>query len=73
MAQKFIPLNAITKLMKSGGAYRSSLKAKLELKNFLEFEILRVAESSIELSKHANRNTVLDNDVKLVITQEMNH
>jgi len=72
MARKFIPINAISKLMKSGGAYRSSLKAKLELKSFLESEISRIAESAIELSKHANRNTVLDNDVKLVIAHE-NH
>ncbi len=68
MAKKFIPLNAIVKLMDSCDVKRSSLKAKLELKRYLEEQMFDIAESSIKLAKHANRKTVLDSDVRLVLS-----
>jgi len=67
MSDKFLPLAAMEKLLKQGGADRVSEKAKVALKNVLEDMAMDIATKSIKLAVHAGRKTVKAEDIKLAV------
>ena len=69
MTDKFLPLAAMEKLLKQGGAERVSDKAKVALKNALEEIAHDIAVKSINLAVHAGRKTVKSEDIKLAVKQ----
>lgn len=69
MTDKFLPLAAMEKLLKQGGAERVSDKAKVALKNALEEIAHDIAIKSIKLAVHAGRKTVKSEDIKLAVKE----
>mgnify|MGYP001596139064 FL=1 len=69
MTDKFLPLAAMEKLLKQGGADRVSDKAKVALKNVLEDIANEIASKSIKLAVHAGRKTVKAEDIKLAVKE----
>ena len=69
MSDKFLPLAAMEKLLKQGGAERISDKAKVALKNALEDIATEIASKSIKLAVHARRKTVKSEDIKLAVKE----
>ena len=69
MSDKFLPLAAMEKLLKQGGADRISDKAKVALKNALEDIASEIAAKSIKLTVHAGRKTVKAEDIKLAVKE----
>ena len=67
MTEKFLPLAAMEKLLKQGGAQRVSDKAKLALKNVLEEIAHDISVKSIKLAVHAGRKTIKAEDIKLAV------
>jgi len=56
---------AFERIARAAGVKRISKKALEELRETIEEEGAELAARSIEISRHANRNTVLDRDVQL--------
>lgn len=69
MTDKFLPLAAMEKLLKQGGAERVSDKAKVALKNALEEIAHEIAVKSIKLAVHAGRKTIKSEDIKLAVKE----
>ena len=69
MSEKFLPLAAMEKILKQGGAERVSDKAKVALKNALEDIANEIAVKSIKLAVHAGRKTVKAEDIKLAVKE----
>ena len=67
MTEKFLPLAAMEKILKQGGAERVSDKAKVALKNAIEEIANEIAVKSIKLAIHAGRKTVKAEDIKLAV------
>ena len=67
MSDKFLPLAAMEKILKQGGAERVSDKSKVALKNALEEIANEIAVKSIKLAVHAGRKTVKAEDIKLAV------
>lgn len=69
MSDKFLPLAAMEKILKQGGAERVSDKAKVALKNAIEDIANEIASKSIKLAVHAGRKTVKSEDIKLAVRE----
>lgn len=69
MSDKLLPLAAMEKLLKQGGAERVSDKAKAALKNTLEEIAHEIAAKSIKLAAHAGRKTIKAEDIKLAVKE----
>ena len=69
MSEKLLPLAAMEKLLKQGGAERVSEKAKVALKNAIEDIANEIAAKSIKLAVHAGRKTVKAEDIKLAVKE----
>jgi len=69
MSDKLLPLAAMDKLLKQGGAERVSDKAKVALKNAIEDIANEIAAKSIKLAVHAGRKTVKAEDIKLAVKE----
>ena len=69
MTYTFLPLAAMEKLLKQGGAERVSDKAKVALKNAIEDIANEIASKSIKLAVHAGRKTVKAEDIKLAVKE----
>ena len=69
MTDKLLPLAAMEKLLKQGGAERVSDKAKVALKNVIEDIAQDIASKSIKLAVHAGRKTVKAEDIKLAVKE----
>ena len=67
MSDKFLPLAAMEKILKQGGAERVSDKAKVALKNVIEEIANEIAVKSIKLAVHAGRKTVKAEDIKFAV------
>ena len=67
MSDKFLPLAAMEKILKQGGAERVSERAKVALKNALEEIANEIAVKAIKLSAHAGRKTIKSGDIKLAV------
>ena len=67
MAEKLIPLAAMEKMLKQGGANRVSDKAKAALKEALEHIAHDISVKATKLAIHAGRKTVKAEDIKLAV------
>jgi len=67
MTNKLLPLAAMEKLLRQGGADRVSDKAKVALKNALEDIATEISVKAIKLAEHAGRKTVKSEDIKLAV------
>ena len=67
MSEKFLPLAAMEKILKQGGAERVSERAKVALKNAIEEIANEIAVKAIKLSAHAGRKTIKSEDIKLAV------
>tara|TARA_Y100000034_G_scaffold3294_1_gene3961 strand:- start:9710 stop:9919 length:210 start_codon:yes stop_codon:yes gene_type:complete len=63
--KKLLPLAAMEKILKMGGAERVSDRAKVALKSTLEDIAEEIAVQAVKLAHHAGRKTVKDRDIKL--------
>ena len=64
-----IPLAPLDRLLRKTGAKRVSSSAAGTLKEILANVSNQIATRALELSKHANRSTVTDEDIKLAYKQ----
>ena len=69
MSNKLLPLAAMEKLLKQGGAERVSDRAKAALKGVLEEMAHDIASKSIKLAVHAGRKTIKAEDIKLAVKE----
>ena len=69
MSDKLLPLAAMEKLLKQGGAERVSDRAKVALKSVLEEIAHDIASKSIKLAIHAGRKTIKAEDIKLAVKE----
>ena len=69
MTEKLIPLAAMEKILKQGGADRVSEKAKAALKNAIEDIANGIAAKAIKLAAHAGRKTIKSEDIKLAVKE----
>ena len=69
MSDKFLPLAAMEKLLKQGGAERVSDKAKTVLKDAIEEIANKISVKAINLAVHAGRKTVKAEDIKLAVKE----
>jgi histone H3/H4 len=64
-----IALAPLERILKENGANRVSKEALVVLAEHIENKAKEIAEKSIKFSKHAQRRTVLADDVKLAIKE----
>ncbi len=69
MSDKLLPLAAMEKLLKQGGAERVSDKAKAALKQVLEDIANDISSKAIKLANHAGRKTIKAEDIKLAVKE----
>ena len=69
MSDKLLPLAAMEKLLRQGGADRVSDKAKVALKNVIEEIAHEIAVKSLKLANHAGRKTIKAEDIKLAVKE----
>ena len=70
MSDRVIPLAAMEKIMKNAGADRVSDSAKAALKSVLEQYGEEISRKAIQLSKHAGRKTIKDDDIRLATKRD---
>ena len=69
MSDKLLPLAAMEKLLKQGGAERVSDRAKAALKSVLEEIAQDIAAKANKLAIHAGRKTIKSEDIKLAVKE----
>jgi len=67
MTDKILPLAAMEKLLKLGGADRVGEDAKEALKSVLEEKATEVSKKAMVYALHAKRKTIKAEDIKLAI------
>ena len=67
MDKKILPVAAMEKLLKKGGASRVSEDAKVVLRDVLEEKGHEIAERAAKLAIHSGRKTVKGSDIKLAL------
>jgi histone H3/H4 len=67
MVKRLIPLAAMEKVLKKGGAERVADSAKEAMKNILEAKSEDIARNAVQLAAHAGRKTVKAGDIKLAV------
>jgi len=67
MDKKILPLAAMEKLLKKGGAIRVSEDAKETLRVVLEEKANEIAERATKLADHSGRKTIKGRDIKLAL------
>ncbi len=65
MANSILPLAAMERLLKKGGAERVSDNAKEALREVLEEHAHLIAEKSVKFALHSGRKTIKAADIKL--------
>lgn len=65
MSKRLIPLAAMEKILKNGGADRVADSAKVALKETLEEIAADIAVDAVKFALHAGRKTVKAGDIKL--------
>ena len=67
MSEKILPLAAMEKLLKQGGAERVGEDAKEALKFVLEEKAGIIARKAMAYAQHAGRKTIKAEDIKLAL------
>lgn len=67
--KRMIPLSAMERILKAGGAERVSDNAKEALKDTLEKYGTELSKTAVKLALHAGRKTVQESDIKLAQTR----
>ncbi len=65
MSKKTLPLAAMEKLLKNGGAERVADKAKEALRDYLEEKSNKISQDAVKYAIHSGRKTVKSEDIKL--------
>jgi len=65
-----ISLLSLERIAKKNGIKRISKEALEELREIISEEGMKIAEKSVKLSAHANRRTVMQEDVRLAAGKE---
>ena len=60
-----LPIAAVERLIKAGGADRVGRDAALELIDVLEEYAIIISQRAVQFAKHAGRKTVTDKDIKM--------
>ena len=69
MNKKILPLAAMEKVIKNGGAERVSEDAKKLMKNILEEKGEKISERAIKFAQHTGRKTVKAEDIELAFKE----
>ena len=69
MNYKLLPLAAMEKILKQGGAERVSDKAKVALKEAIEDAANKIAVRAVKFAVHAGRKTIKAEDIKLSVKE----
>ena len=64
-----LPLLPFERIAKRAGARRISKDALEELRDIVEEYGLELAERAIKISRHANRRTVMAEDIRFVVNK----
>jgi len=64
-----LPLAAVDRLIRKGGAPRVSEDAVIALTEVLEEEGIKISQQATEFASHANRKTIVGADIKLALKQ----
>ena len=67
---QMLPLLPFEKLAKKSGVKRISRDALEELRDIITEEATEIAEKAVKISRHANRRTVMKEDVRFVVKTE---
>lgn len=62
-----LPIAAVDRIIRKAGAQRVSKGAAKELAEILEDEGLEIANEAAELSEHAGRKTVREEDIQMAV------
>jgi DNA-binding protein len=62
-----LPILPFEKIAKKAGAKRISKDAVEELRDVMEEYAIEIAEKAVKISLHANRRTVMEDDVRFVV------
>ena len=62
-----LPLLPFERIAKKAGAKRISKDAVEELHDIIEERAFEIAERAVKLSRHANRRTVMAQDIRFVV------
>lgn len=65
-----LPLLPFERLAKKAGVKRISKDALEELRDIITEEATEIAEKAVKISRHANRRTVMKEDVRFVVKTE---
>ena len=69
MSPRSLPLAAMEKILKQGGADRVSDKSKVALKAVIEEMAEEIAGRAVKYAVHAGRKTVKAEDIKLAMKE----
>ncbi len=65
-----LPIAALDRIIRKAGGQRVSESAAEELAEILEEKGMEIASEAAELSEHAGRKTVRDEDIRLAVRRE---
>lgn len=69
MGEHILPLAAVDRLIRKGGAGRVSEDAVVALTEVLEEHGVKISQQATEFAKHANRKTIVGADIRLALKQ----
>jgi len=69
MGEHILPLAAVDRLIRKGGAGRVSEDAVVALTDVLEEYGVKISQQATEFAKHASRKTIVGADIRLALKQ----
>lgn len=67
MGMTELPLAAVDRIIRKGGAERVSEEASAALAEILEERGIQISKQAVQLASHANRKTITDADIRLAV------
>ncbi len=64
-----LPLLPFERIAKKAGVKRITKDALEELRDIIEEEAMHIAEQAVKISRHANRKTIMLEDIKFVVKE----